>query len=65
MGSEEVREERMRLRRKLDKGQITDEEYEREIQKLVVKGKKLLAEQAAKRKADLDWADFHDNVLNR
>lgn len=44
---QEVREERMRLRRKLDRGQITDEEYEREIQKLVVKGKKLLAEQAA------------------
>jgi hypothetical protein len=43
----EVREERMRLRRKLDRGQITDEEYEREIQKLVAKGKKLLAEQAA------------------
>lgn len=43
----EVREERMRLRRKLDRGQISDEEYEREIQKLVVKGKKLLKEQAA------------------
>jgi len=44
---QEVREERMRLRRKLDRGQITDEEYEREIQKLVVRGKKLLKEQAA------------------
>lgn len=44
---QEVREERMRLRRKLDRGQITDDEYEREIQKLVAKGKKLLQEQAA------------------
>jgi len=43
----EIREERQLLRRKVDRGQISTEEYERKIHELVRRGKKLLEEQAA------------------
>ncbi|MFW9966669.1 MAG: hypothetical protein ACFFEA_05890 [Candidatus Thorarchaeota archaeon] len=41
----EIRDERRRLERKLEKGDITHEEYHSEIQKLVRKGKSILKEQ--------------------
>lgn len=43
----EIREERQLLLRKVDRGQISTEEYERKIHDLVRRGKKLLEEQAA------------------
>jgi hypothetical protein len=42
----EIRDEKRRLERKLEKGQITTAEYEAEIQKLVLKGKRVLKEQS-------------------
>jgi hypothetical protein len=42
----EIRDEKRRLERKLEKGEITKAEYEAEIQKLVRKGKRVLKEQS-------------------
>ncbi|MFW9803208.1 MAG: hypothetical protein ACFFFC_11175 [Candidatus Thorarchaeota archaeon] len=42
----EIRDEKRRLQRKLEKGEITKAEYEAEIQKLVRKGKSVLKEQS-------------------
>ena len=41
----EIKDERRRLERKLEKGEITKDEYHAEIQKLVRKGKSILKEQ--------------------
>ena len=41
----EIRDERRRLERKLEKGEITQDEYHEGIQKLVRKGKSILKEQ--------------------
>ncbi|MFX0053418.1 MAG: hypothetical protein ACFFAX_01060 [Promethearchaeota archaeon] len=42
----DIRDEKRRLRRKLEKGEITEAEYEAEIQKLVRRGKSVLKEQS-------------------
>jgi hypothetical protein len=42
----EIRDEKRRLERKLEKGEITKAEYEAEIQKLVRKGKRVLKGQS-------------------
>ena len=42
----DIRDEKRRLERKLEKGEITKLEYEAEIQKLIRRGKSVLKEQS-------------------